>query len=116
VVHHCVRINLKYHERKLTMYCTGRDEQFLNDLRDHAMSIFAGAMLINASPKPLKPITGFLVGSNCWYLRRKAMKGCLPFVEERLNKTAEYKADAKCGWTPPVSLLLCSTKMRKNKY
>jgi cytochrome P450 len=78
-----------------------RDEQFLNDLRDHAMSIFAGAMLINASPKPLKPITGFLVGSNCWYLRRKAMKGCLPFVKERLDNTAKFKANPKCGWTPP---------------
>ncbi|KAI4691365.1 uncharacterized protein J4E84_003658 [Alternaria hordeiaustralica] len=78
-----------------------RDEQFLNDLRDHAMSIFAGAMLINASPKPLKPVTGFLVGSTCWYLRRKAMKGCLPFVTERLNATARFKADPKCGWTPP---------------
>lgn len=78
-----------------------RDETFLNDLRDHAMSIFAGAMLINASPKPLKPITGFLVGSNCWYLRRKALKGCLPFVTERLEATARYKADPKCGWTPP---------------
>ncbi|CAN9385110.1 cytochrome P450 [Alternaria alternata] len=78
-----------------------RDEQFLNDLRDHAMSIFAGAMLINATPKPLKPVTGALVGSTCWYLRRKAMKGCLPFVTERLNATAQFKADAKCGWTPP---------------
>ncbi|KAH7072741.1 ent-kaurene oxidase [Paraphoma chrysanthemicola] len=78
-----------------------RDEQFLNDLRDHAMSIFAGAMLINASPRPLKPITGFLVGSNCWYLRRKAMKGCLPFVKERLDNTAKFKANPNCGWTPP---------------
>jgi hypothetical protein len=68
------------------------------------MSIFAGAMLINASPKPLKPITGFLVGSNCWYLRRKAMKGCLPFVKERLENTAMFKADPQCGWVPPVSL------------
>lgn len=67
------------------------------------MSIFAGAMLINASPKPLKPITGFLVGSTCWYLRRKAMKGCLPFVKERLDATAQFKANPKCGWTPPVS-------------
>ena len=84
----------------------GRDEQFLNDLRDHAMSIFAGAMLINATPKPLKPVTGALVGSTCWYLRRKAMQGCLPFVTERLNATAQFKADAKCGWTPPVGFPL----------
>lgn len=67
------------------------------------MSIFAGAMLINASPKPLKPITGALVGTNCWYLRRKAMKGCLPFVKERLENTARFKAGEKSEWTPPVS-------------
>jgi hypothetical protein len=71
------------------------------------MSIFAGAMLINASPKPLKIVTGFLVGSNCWYLRRKALKGCLPFVEERLDATARFKTDPKCGWTPPVGLTPC---------
>ena len=85
----------------------GRDEAFLDNLRDHAMSIFAGAMLINATPGPLKPVTGALVGANCWYLRRKALAGCLPFVTERLNKTAEYKADKDCGWTPPVSELYC---------
>ncbi len=75
------------------------------------MSIFAGAMLINASPKPLKPVTGFLVGSTCWYLRRKAMKGCLPFVTERLNATARFKADPKCGWTPPVGFAPCINEM-----
>jgi hypothetical protein len=84
----------------------GRDETFLNDLRDHAMSIFAGAMLINASPKPLKPITGSLVGATCWYLRKKAMKGCLPFVKERLENTAKFKADPLYDWTPPVSLAI----------
>ena len=68
------------------------------------MSIFAGAMLINASPKPLKPITGSLVGATCWYLRKKAMKGCLPFVKERLENTAKFKADSSFDWTPPVSL------------
>lgn len=72
------------------------------------MSIFAGAMLINASPKPLKPITGFLVGSNCWYLRRKAMKGCLPFVKERLDNTARFLADPQCGWVVPVSSFKCT--------
>lgn len=78
------------------------------------MSIFAGAMLINASPKPLKPITGFLVGSNCWYLRRKALKGCLPFVKERLDATAQFKADPKCGWTPPVRPFLMSAMSHVN--
>ena len=76
------------------------------------MSIFAGAMVINASPKPLKPITGFLVGANCWYLRKKALKGCLPFVTDRLDATARFKADPNCAWTPPVRLTTCILKCR----
>lgn len=106
--HHCVSSRRCGWKTPVLIAFTGRDETFLNDLRDHAMSIFAGAMLINASPKPLKPVTGLLVGSNCWYLRRKALRGCLPFVKERLDNTARLKADPKCDWIPPVGTFPCT--------
>jgi hypothetical protein len=84
----------------------GRNDKFLKDLRDHAMSIFAGAIVINSTPKILKPVTGTLVGWTTWFLFEKTLKTCLPFVKERLAETAKLKADPSYNWTPPVSVTM----------
>ncbi|KAK2745533.1 hypothetical protein FQN57_003658 [Myotisia sp. PD_48] len=78
-----------------------RDDEFLKCLRDHAMAIFAGAMVINSSPKPIKPIFGTLVSWLCRFLCARALKRCLPTVRERLDNTAGLKADPSYDWIPP---------------
>jgi hypothetical protein len=49
----------------------GRNDKFMKDLRDHAMSIFAGAIIINSTPKILKPVSGTLVGWATWFLSER---------------------------------------------
>jgi hypothetical protein len=82
----------------------GRDVEFLDSLRDHATSIFAGAALINSTPRPFKWVTAVAVSVTCRYLLRKVMKKCLPVVKKRLEDTAKLKADPTYDFTPPVSL------------
>jgi hypothetical protein len=81
----------------------GRDEEFLDDLGAHAACIFGGAIVINTMPKPLKAITGPLVGLTCSYMLRKVLRKCLPVVKDRLEKTAKWKVDPTYDFTPPVS-------------
>ncbi|KAL4744748.1 cytochrome P450 [Aspergillus terricola var. indicus] len=78
-----------------------RDEAFLKSLRNHGMSVFAGATLINATPKPLKPIVGCVVRLLCYYFTNRAAAKCLPLVKERLEHTARLKLDATYAWEPP---------------
>lgn len=80
----------------------GRDEEFLNSLRDHAMTVFIGAMAINATPSFLKFVPGLVVSLICRYQLRRTLKKCLPLVIERLENTAKLKADVSFNFTPPV--------------
>ncbi|KAI0404297.1 ent-kaurene oxidase [Xylaria palmicola] len=78
-----------------------RNPAFLDCLRDHAMSVFIGALLVNCTPWPLKSLSGIVVGMICKYKLNKAVEICMPFVKERLEHTAKLKADSSYNWTPP---------------
>ncbi|KAI0502860.1 ent-kaurene oxidase [Xylaria bambusicola] len=78
-----------------------RDPVFLDSLRDHAMSVFSGALLISCTPWPLKSLSGGIAAAMCKYQLKRALKICLPFVKDRLQKTAQSKADSAYDWTPP---------------
>ncbi|KAF4631714.1 hypothetical protein G7Y89_g6425 [Cudoniella acicularis] len=45
-----------------------RDVQFLSSLRDHAMTMFVGALFINATPSLLRPISGNLKDGLQWII------------------------------------------------
>ncbi|KAL3462037.1 cytochrome P450 [Aspergillus heterothallicus] len=78
-----------------------RDEALLNSLKNHGMSVFAGATIINCTPKPLKPIVGSVARVVCYYFSTRAAAKCLPLVKERLEHTARLKVDAAYAWRPP---------------
>ncbi|KAF2177794.1 ent-kaurene oxidase [Zopfia rhizophila CBS 207.26] len=78
-----------------------RDEGFLQDLRDHSTYFIPGAMAINATPRLLQPLTGALVGWGLKYIVVRCLKRCLPVIKERLEKTAQLKADPSFDWTIP---------------
>ncbi|KAF4633233.1 hypothetical protein G7Y89_g4886 [Cudoniella acicularis] len=78
-----------------------RDAKFLDLLRDHGITVFAGALAINSTPKPFRAITGKFVNLSCNYYFRKALKLMLPVVKERLDNAAKLKADTSYNWTPP---------------
>ncbi|KAL4756767.1 cytochrome P450 [Aspergillus foveolatus] len=82
-----------------------RDKEFLRLLKSHGMSVFAGATLINATPKPLKPIVGSVVRLLCYYFSNRAAAKCLPLVKERLERTAKLRLDATYAWDPPKDAL-----------
>jgi hypothetical protein len=66
------------------------------------MSLFMGAMTINATPKPLKGVSGVIVYLLCQYQLQRTLKKCLPLVAERLANTARLRADDSFSFTPPV--------------
>lgn len=78
-------------------------------MRDHAMTVFVGAMAIGATPSFVRPVSGKVVSWLCEYRFRKVLKLCLPFVKERLENTARVRSDAAFCWTPPVR---CSSASR----
>ncbi|KAI1207437.1 ent-kaurene oxidase [Annulohypoxylon truncatum] len=78
-----------------------RDTEFLDMVRDHAMAMFGGAIVINATPKPFKALSGVVIGFLCHILFRKTLKKCLPFIRERLDNTSKLRTDPTCSWTPP---------------
>ena len=76
------------------------------------MSMFGGAIAINATPWPFKSITGFLVSIACHYLFKRTMKVCLPLVTDRLQNTAKLRSDPGYAWKPPVRLMLRTYAIR----
>ncbi|KAH7310882.1 cytochrome P450 [Stachybotrys elegans] len=78
-----------------------RDSAFLASLRDHAMTMFVGSMIINATPSLLKPITGHIVGWLCERRFKEAYNICLPFILERLENTRRSRADPSHPWEAP---------------
>ncbi|KAI0809679.1 ent-kaurene oxidase [Xylaria sp. FL0064] len=78
-----------------------RNPAFLDCLRDHAMSVFSGALLVSCTPWPFKSLSGIVAAAMCRYQLKKAVKLCLPFVKERLVKTAKVKANSNYDWIPP---------------
>ncbi|KAH6664561.1 cytochrome P450 [Halenospora varia] len=78
-----------------------RDVQFLDSLRDHAMTMFVGALAVNGTPKLLRPVSGAIVSLLCAFRFNKTLKLCLPFIKERLENTAKAMTDPTFSWTPP---------------
>ncbi|KAH8688015.1 cytochrome P450 [Tricladium varicosporioides] len=78
-----------------------RDVQFLDSLRDHAMTMFVGALAVNGTPKLLRPVSGAIVSLLCAFRFNKTLRLCLPFIKERLENTAKAMADPTFSWTPP---------------
>ncbi|KAI1822654.1 ent-kaurene oxidase [Xylaria intraflava] len=78
-----------------------RNPRFLDCLRDHAMSVFSGALLVSCTPWPLKNLSGIIAAMMCRYQFSRAVKICLPFVKKRLEETSKLKADSSYDWTPP---------------
>lgn len=67
------------------------------------MAIFLGGVIINATPKFIRPAAGVAIGLVCHILFRRASKICLPFVKARLEQTAMLRSDPEYCWVPPVS-------------
>ncbi|KAI1076229.1 cytochrome P450 [Whalleya microplaca] len=65
------------------------------------MCVFAGAVLINSTPGPIRFISGYLVGWSSYLLFRRVARACLPFIKERLEQTAKLRADPGFSWVPP---------------
>ncbi|CAG9998330.1 unnamed protein product [Clonostachys byssicola] len=78
-----------------------RNAAFLDSLRDHAMTMFVGAMAINATPSFIRPVAGKIVGWACERKFQKTLKLCLPVIVERLENTARKKKDPDFSWEPP---------------
>ncbi|KAI1204700.1 ent-kaurene oxidase [Annulohypoxylon truncatum] len=78
-----------------------RNEDFLTRLRDHAMCVFAGALIINSTPGPIRWISGYLIGWTSYFLFLRVCRVCLPFVKQRLENTAKLRLDPTFPWTPP---------------
>jgi hypothetical protein len=38
------------------------------------------------------------------------LKTCLPFVKERLAETAKLRANPSYNWTPPVSIIMSTSR------
>lgn len=88
------------------IHTLGRDIDFLQRLRDHALAIFLGGAAINATPKLIRPVIGCITGLLCEFLFKRALKKCMPVVKERLEKTAMLRSDPSYSWSPPVSFIL----------
>lgn len=73
------------------------------------MTVFTGAFIISCLPTILQPIVGYIVSKIVDYRCDRAKERCMPFIHERLAKTAKSMADTNYDWTPPVSTpFLCS--------
>ncbi|KAI1412115.1 cytochrome P450 [Hypoxylon sp. FL1857] len=64
-----------------------RDEKFLQAMQDHSSVMFGGAILINATPKLVRPVTGTLIRLLCKLFYGRALRRCLPFVAKRVDDT-----------------------------
>ena len=64
--------------------------------------VIFGAMVINATPRLLQPLTGASVGWCLKYLVARCLNKCLPVIKERLDKTAQMRNDASFNWQAPV--------------
>ncbi|KAI0884969.1 cytochrome P450 [Annulohypoxylon maeteangense] len=67
------------------------DEKYLASLEGQSVALFGGAMLINITPKLLRPVMGYLVKLWCAYYARKFTKICAPYVEARIRETIHSK-------------------------
>ncbi|OAL53555.1 cytochrome P450 [Pyrenochaeta sp. DS3sAY3a] len=83
--------------------CT--DIVFLDRMKDHAMTIFAGALLLNCVPKILHPIFGPLLSLASAIMGHRAMKRSLPIVKERLALTEKWNAETDPKWSLPNDAL-----------
>jgi hypothetical protein len=66
------------------------------------MTVFTGAFIISCLPTILQPVAGFLVSKIVDYRCNRAMERCMPFILDRLEKTAKLMKDPSYDWTPPV--------------
>ncbi|KAI0183415.1 ent-kaurene oxidase [Xylaria flabelliformis] len=78
-----------------------RNELFLHRLKKHATLVFSGGILINITPKPFKHVIGLLVKAVCRYYYNKVLQICLPFVQDRLNRTINWRKGLESEWIPP---------------
>lgn len=81
---------------------SGRDVVFLDRMKDHAMTIFAGALVLNCLPAALHPVFGPVLSWVSGFMERRAMKRSMPLVKGRLEQTARWKDEPDAGWVPPV--------------
>ncbi|OTA76494.1 hypothetical protein M434DRAFT_38838 [Hypoxylon sp. CO27-5] len=82
-----------------------RNVVFLDRMKSHAMTVFAGAIAVSCLPSSLQPIFGPLLSLAASFMARRVMKISLPIVKERLEETARLKADENYNWTPPHDAL-----------
>ncbi|KAM4066397.1 cytochrome p450 [Hirsutella rhossiliensis] len=82
-----------------------RDVVFLDRLRDHAMSLFGGAIAMSCLPSALQRVFGPILMIVSRFMAERVMKRSRPIVRERLENTARLKADPDHEWTPPQDAL-----------
>ncbi|KAF1852233.1 cytochrome P450 [Cucurbitaria berberidis CBS 394.84] len=82
-----------------------RDIVFLDRMKDHAMTIFAGALVLNCFPKSLFPVFGPVLSLVSGFMEKRAMEKSMPVVEKRLVQTARWKSEPACEWAPPDDAL-----------
>lgn len=66
------------------------------------MTMFVGALVINATPSLLKPVSGTLISWLCNFKFRQTLKLCRTTIMERLENTKRAIVDPSFDWTPPV--------------
>ncbi|KAI2603775.1 ent-kaurene oxidase [Hypoxylon sp. NC1633] len=77
------------------------DMEFLERLGTHAMVLFMGSIVISATPKPVRFITGHIIGWTIYFLLQRIMRIAVPVVQQRLDNTARLRADPSHPWVPP---------------
>ncbi|RYP71146.1 hypothetical protein DL770_008162 [Monosporascus sp. CRB-9-2] len=74
-----------------------RDEKYLKYLQAQSVAVFGGAILINITPKSLRPITGTLVRWWCLYYSKRIAKRCAPYIKKRIDETKTLGAGNNGG-------------------
>lgn len=93
------------HLLTLFLVTVGQDIVFLDKMKDHALTIFAGALVLNCFPASLYPVLGPLLSWVSGFMGNRAMKRSLPVVEARLKQTPRWKAESDDSWKLPVRVI-----------
>jgi hypothetical protein len=84
--------------------CVGRDDDFIEALKQHGTYVFGSGFMINSLPWFLKPLAGIVVKVYGRNIRAKCLKHLLPLIKARLIKYRSYLRNPEYAWDAPVSV------------
>ncbi|TGO61261.1 hypothetical protein BOTNAR_0131g00070 [Botryotinia narcissicola] len=82
-----------------------RDEYYLEQARQYALSVFGGALVIRLFPKFMKPVVGRLVGLKSKWHASNVEHIILPIVIDRLENAKKKQVDSEFSWVEPEDAL-----------